>query len=1176
MVLTLLGAAGFAQTVATPPTVQTSGPAAFALAPGQSASLRVQVRDSAGAAVAGASVIFHGPADLGGGSFDGAAPGEPFLVVQSDASGIATATFRTGPAPGVLSIGASTGDAIRSAVFAISTVQTASPPAAGAEAVRAAVQLLYPAGASVLNGPYLLPAGATVLPAHPERRAATGVPMVTKTPAWFFWMDDAPESRFQHPVRFILLDAEKPAADAAASATIAPVNWWPLVVLPGQPRPVSLLPSGDTLLLGGAASASAASGQPKFHSLFRLAKVPPEQACAIIVHGPDAPGSPADVLRFRDYMLGQNVAAPGNVLMNTPLITTAPDGPRKSITRADLQRLIDEAAKKNCKKLYFYYSGHGTSKDDGAGMVLVNEAGDGTDVLSYEELARMMQPLKGAELCMIVDACFSGQVIDWFRGKGYRGAIVTGSDADNVAYGTRGPNGFGYVTFHVLLALQNPAADANKDGEISFDEALSHAKNGATPFFKDRFSKANPLHGTIEETGVRQAPTKGDYQPVPGTYTIPILRPKDVSLAVAYYATVRSQAPSVVTFAGGQTASVTVPPGMQSLQIAYQALVEGVAPYDVEGEDASSGQKYRGNNAIEIGRFAVEPRRIIMFVGENKELKITRFGYWFGKQAGQFRFTSQNPSIASVTTLFAYDADTRAVPGVVTGHSPGETKVLVSDSNMDWRKLEVEVIVLSPIPPPPPPVCPDSVVTDMDFQVQQDPGGHRNYIMLDKARVTLTRTGNNFTMTSNQGQVPRITGTVNPANCTFSGSGTATEEIANTPGVLAEVIDGKFLSGNPPGSEPWGSGPTNSMQFTYRLGGNGVFYGGHPTTYQATGPVSDPGCVARTSPNQVTIPAAGGIVKLPVDAPEKCSWTATVIGAPTAWLDPRTPTSGTGKGEVTYRAAPLTAPGTPRIATIYLGAGDESKLTVTQTPPAPNQPAIAGVVNGATFGGGITGSTWVSIMGSNLSTTTRLWHEGDFMGSALPTALDGVSVLFGGTPGYPSYISPSQINVLLPDTIPPGPVNVIVQTPQGMSLPFSTVVNDSAPALFVFDPAGRLYPAAVHPDGAYLGPPGLFPGAATRPAAPNDVVMFFGTGCGGTNPPTPAGQLHAPAPLDTKAIATIGVQYAPVEYAGKVAPGLCQFNIRIPEVGEGEHKLDIRVDGLPIQEGLLIPVSQRY
>lgn len=1173
MVLTLLGAAGFAQTVATPPTVQTSGPAAFALAPGQSASLRVQVRDSAGAAVAGASVIFHGPADLGGGSFDGAAPGEPFLVVQSDASGIATATFRTGPAPGVLSIGASTGDAIRSAVFAISTVQTASPPAAGAEAVRAAVQLLYPAGASVLNGPYLLPAGATVLPAHPERRAATGVPMVTKTPAWFFWMDDAPESRFQHPVRFILLDAEKPAADAAASATIAPVNWWPLVVLPGQPRPVSLLPSGDTLLLGGAASASAASGQPKFPSLFRLAKVPPEQACAIIVHGPDAPGSPADVLRFRDYVLGQNVVAPGNILLNAPLTTVAPDGPRKSITRADLQRLIDEAAKKNCKKLYFYYSGHGTSKDDGAGIVLVNEAGDGTDVLPYEDLARMMQPLKGAELCMIVDACYSGQLIDWFRGKGYRGAILTGSDADNVAYGTRGPNGFGYVTYHVLLALQDSAADANKDGEISFDEALTHAKNGATPFFKSRFSKANPLHSAIQGTGVREAPTKGDYQPIPGTYMISVLRPKDVPLLAAYQATVRSQAPSIVTFGGGQTASVTIPPGMQSFPIVYQALVEGVAPYDLEGEDASSGLKYRGSNAIEIGRFAVGPRRIIMFVGGSKELKITRFGYWLGKQKGEFKFTSQNPSIASVPAAHAYEADTPEVTIVVKGLSPGETKVLVSDSNMGWRNLEVEVIVLSPVPPPPPPVCPDSVVTDMTFQVQQDPGGHRNYIMLDKARVNFTRTGNNFTLTSNQGQVPRITGTVNLATCTFSGSGTATDEIANTPGVLAEVIDGKFLGGSPPGSQPWGSGPTNSIQFTYRLGGNGVFYGGHPTTYQASGPVMNQLCVVTPSPTQVTLPALGGDFKISIDAPDGCSWQATPV---VDWLQPLSPTIGTGKGEVTYRTAPLTTPGTPRTTTITIGFGASARdVTVTQTPPAPTQPAIAGVVNGATFGGGITGSTWVTIMGSNLSTTTRLWHEGDFNGPALPTAIDGVSVLFGGTPGYPSYISPSQINVLLPDTIPPGPVNVTVQTPQGMSLPFSTVVNDAAPALFAFDPAGRRYPAAVHPDGTYLGPPGLFPGVTTRPATPNDVIMFFGTGCRDTDPPSPAGQLHAPAPLATPAVATIGVQYAPVEFAGKVGPGLCQFNIRIPEVGEGEHPLEIRVDGLPTQGGILLPVIQR-
>ncbi|PYT36269.1 MAG: hypothetical protein DMG58_00145 [Acidobacteria bacterium] len=44
--------------------------------------------------------------------------------------------------------------------------------------------------------------------------------------------------------------------------------------------------------------------------------------------------------------------------------------------------------------------------------------------------------------------------------------------------------------------------------------------------------------------------------------------------------------------------------------------------------------------------------------------------------------------------------------------------------------------------------------------------------------------------------------------------------------------------------------------------------------------------------------------------------------------------------------------------------------------------------------------TWISILGTNLSATTRSWNLSDVVGDNLPTVLDGVSVRINGKPAY--------------------------------------------------------------------------------------------------------------------------------------------------------------------------------
>jgi len=83
-----------------------------------------------------------------------------------------------------------------------------------------------------------------------------------------------------------------------------------------------------------------------------------------------------------------------------------------------------------------------------------------------------------------------------------------------------------------------------------------------------------------------------------------------------------------------------------------------------------------------------------------------------------------------------------------------------------------------------------------------------------------------------------------------------------------------------------------------------------------------------------------------------------------------------------------------------------------------SSPAIAspnGVANGAGFQSGISAGSWAVVQGTGLSYTTRPWQTSDFNnGTGLPTSLDGVGVTVDGKPAYVGYVSPTQINFVVP------------------------------------------------------------------------------------------------------------------------------------------------------------------
>ena len=240
--------------------------------------------------------------------------------------------------------------------------------------------------------------------------------------------------------------------------------------------------------------------------------------------------------------------------------------------------------------------------------------------------------------------------------------------------------------------------------------------------------------------------------------------------------------------------------------------------------------------------------------------------------------------------------------------------------------------------------------------------------------------------------------------------------------------------------------------------------------------------------------------------------------------------------------------------------------------PPPSPVTISGISNNASGASGIASGSWVSMYGANLSATTRAWQSGDFSGNSLPTKLDGVSVTVNGKSAAVWYISPGQLNVQAPGDSATGPVPVVVTNSYG-SATATTTLQQYAPGFFAI----QKYAAAVHTDGAYVAPVGYFgSGVASRPAAPGEVILLFGTGFGPTTQDVPAGQIfNGAAPLTdlTQLHMTIGGAPATVQFAGMVAAGEYQFNVVVPAVADGDQAIVATIAGFPTQSGLSIPVK---
>ncbi len=301
------------------------------------------------------------------------------------------------------------------------------------------------------------------------------------------------------------------------------------------------------------------------------------------------------------------------------------------------------------------------------------------------------------------------------------------------------------------------------------------------------------------------------------------------------------------------------------------------------------------------------------------------------------------------------------------------------------------------------------------------------------------------------------------------------------------------------------------------------------------------------------------------------------------WVPP-----ATDVGPVTFYVAAAAANGDRS------SFGDRTHLReITINPAAPPPaPAIGdgGAVHGATLTAapGFSPNTFGSLFGSDLALTRETW-DSSFVDGVAPTSLGGTQVLANGKAAFISFVDDGdlsgrgfdQVNFLWPEDEARGPVTLEVVTPGGRSAAVIVTLQDSAPGFFPFDPQGRRFAAAIQNDGsAFVAPADLFGGVdlgrPVRPAMAGDIVAFFLTGGGATDPAVPAGQLPSPGTVARIAAAVrvlFGTTEAEVLFAGLSGfAGVYQVVVRVPNVGAGEHELVAEIGGRRSPAGLFVPV----
>lgn len=249
-------------------------------------------------------------------------------------------------------------------------------------------------------------------------------------------------------------------------------------------------------------------------------------------------------------------------------------------------------------------------------------------------------------------------------------------------------------------------------------------------------------------------------------------------------------------------------------------------------------------------------------------------------------------------------------------------------------------------------------------------------------------------------------------------------------------------------------------------------------------------------------------------------------------------------------------------------------LTVLAQSSGPTYSA-AGLTNSASnVSGPLAPNTLASLYGTGLAYVKRGLTEEDLSGNRMPTSLPGtgVRVLINGQPANMVYVSPTQINLLIPSNLIPGSfkLRVVLDGRAGPEIP--VLLEETSPELFQWEDQQA---AATALDWS--------PITSEAPVAAGEIVTLYATGLGRTVPDLPANQTsRGGAELVRTADFRLYLDGVPTDpsnifYVGLVPgfAGLYQITFKLPTVQSDQVEVRLGFDEPMSLPGIWLPCRLR-
>ena len=219
----------------------------------------------------------------------------------------------------------------------------------------------------------------------------------------------------------------------------------------------------------------------------------------------------------------------------------------------------------------------------------------------------------------------------------------------------------------------------------------------------------------------------------------------------------------------------------------------------------------------------------------------------------------------------------------------------------------------------------------------------------------------------------------------------------------------------------------------------------------------------------------------------------------------------------------------------------------------------------------------MTIGGANLAGSPETWNLNG--AQDLPVGLGGVSVTFNGVPAALLYVSATQVNALVPASVAPGEVQVVVQVNGVNSSPFPITARPAQPAVYAPPNADG---STFYVTAALAGTATLVGNSATdarvaRPVYPGDTLDLYMIGLGSTLDPSKfiTDRVFSGAfPVSAPVAVTVGGRPANVMSAWLTGPGLYLVRIAVPaDLAAGAQPIQVSAGGVPSRASLVLQVA---